>query len=209
MITKTQLHKSITQFTTYLHNEQGPELGSQRFQKTQGWVRYTSYMKQDKQHTIKYEASWSSSIAPFRIYIRAQLCPGRNAVSRRWTGWVWEIASWSWRLQKFTNHLRGIYGIHLKWIKQNRKISTCNRVDLESLGSWPTLCPKTSRANCRLDRGIISVYITNVVIRPTGRELGDKVIRSQGVRLQNMWMLHEILYFCLESQRWTFFFKQV
>ena len=37
------------------------------------------------------------------------------------------------------DHFRGIYKIYLKWIKQNRKMSTCNRLDLESLGSWPTI----------------------------------------------------------------------
>ena len=43
-------------------------------------------------------------------------------------------------LRRITDHSRGIYrGIYLEWIKQDRKMSTCNRVDLESLGSWPTL----------------------------------------------------------------------
>ena len=40
---------------------------------------------------------------------------------------------------KFTDHFRGTYRIYLKWTKQNRKMSTCNRLDLESLGSWPTI----------------------------------------------------------------------
>ena len=29
--------------------------------------------------------------------------------------------------------------IYLEWIKQNRKMSTCNRLDLESIGSWSTM----------------------------------------------------------------------
>ena len=41
--------------------------------------------------------------------------------------------------RKITDHSRGIYRIHLKWMKANRKMSTCNRLDLESLGSWPTI----------------------------------------------------------------------
>ena len=36
---------------------------------------------------------------------------------------------------KITDHLRGIYGVHLKLIKKNRKITTCNWLDLETLGS--------------------------------------------------------------------------
>ena len=29
--------------------------------------------------------------------------------------------------------------MYLKWMKQNWKMSTCNRLDLESPGSWPTM----------------------------------------------------------------------
>ena len=53
-----------------------------------------------------------------------------------------EFEKWSVEVQdfkKFTDHFRGIYRICLKWIKQNHKMSTCNQLDLESLGSWPTM----------------------------------------------------------------------
>ena len=36
---------------------------------------------------------------------------------------------------KITHQCRGIYGTYLTSIKKNRKMSTCNRVDLETLGS--------------------------------------------------------------------------
>ena len=36
---------------------------------------------------------------------------------------------------KITNHLRGLYGIHLNLIKENQKMSTCMWLDLETLGS--------------------------------------------------------------------------
>ena len=39
----------------------------------------------------------------------------------------------------FTDLFTGIYRIYLKWIKPNRNMSTCNRLDLELLGSWPTM----------------------------------------------------------------------
>ena len=55
---------------------------------------------------------------------------GKNRrLVKRWTDWVWEITSWSWRLQRITDHFRGICRIYLTWIKQNRKMSTCNRLD--------------------------------------------------------------------------------
>ena len=64
--------------------------------------------------------------------------------SERTGGWLQmnrlslRSAGWSSRLQRSTNHFRGIYRIHLKWINQNRTMLTCNRIDLESLGSWLT-----------------------------------------------------------------------
>jgi hypothetical protein len=45
-------------------------------------------------------------------------------------------------LKNFTNRLRGTYGTDLKLIEKNRKISMCNWLDLETLGSWPIM-PKT------------------------------------------------------------------
>ena len=56
---------------------------------------------------------------------------GEPAVSYRWTGGVWDF-------RRITYQFWKIYRIHLKWVKQNRKMSTWNRLDLEALGSWPT-----------------------------------------------------------------------
>ena len=46
--------------------------------------------------------------------------------------------------RKFTDRSGEIYGIYPKWMKAwNGKMSACNWLDLESLGSWPTsICPK-------------------------------------------------------------------
>jgi len=47
--------------------------------------------------------------------------------------------------RKITDHFRGIYIIYPSLIKENRRMSTCNRLDLQTLGSWPIkLCLKTS-----------------------------------------------------------------
>jgi hypothetical protein len=54
-----------------------------------------------------------------------------------WIGWVWEIIGWSLKLQEdYRSFQRNIY---LKWMKQNQKMSTCNWLYLESLGSWWTM----------------------------------------------------------------------
>ena len=37
--------------------------------------------------------------------------------------------------KKFTDHSRGIYTISLKLMKKDQKMSICNRLDLETLGS--------------------------------------------------------------------------
>ena len=47
-----------------------------------------------------------------------------------------EPVGWSSKLQEGYPTFRGIYRIHLKLIKKNRMISTCNRLELETLRSW-------------------------------------------------------------------------
>jgi hypothetical protein len=37
--------------------------------------------------------------------------------------------------RKITDHSRGIYRVYPKLIKENRRMSTCNRLDLQTLGS--------------------------------------------------------------------------
>jgi hypothetical protein len=39
--------------------------------------------------------------------------------------------------RRITDHFRGSYRIYPKLIKENRRMSTCNRLDLETLGSQP------------------------------------------------------------------------
>ena len=40
-----------------------------------------------------------------------------------------EVQDW----RKFTDHFRGIYRIYIQLMKKNRKLSTCNRLDLKTL----------------------------------------------------------------------------
>ena len=54
-----------------------------------------------------------------------------------------EFEKWPVKVQDFmktTHRFRGICKIYLKLIKKNRDITTCNRLDLETLGSWPVVC---------------------------------------------------------------------
>ena len=39
--------------------------------------------------------------------------------------------------RKITNHFRGTYKIYPNLIKENRRISTCNRLELQTLGFQP------------------------------------------------------------------------
>ena len=41
--------------------------------------------------------------------------------------------------KKITDHFRGIYRIYPNLIKENRRMSTCNRLDLQALGSQPVM----------------------------------------------------------------------
>ena len=50
--------------------------------------------------------------------------------------------------RKITHHLRRICGIFLNFIKKNWKIvTTCNQLDLETLGSWPIM-PRNLLGHC-------------------------------------------------------------
>ena len=69
------------------------------------------------------------------------LCPGRTGGELQMN----QLSSRNNRLKfqgfrRFTDHFRGIYGMYFIWRKhQNRKMLTCNQLDLESRGSWPTM----------------------------------------------------------------------
>jgi hypothetical protein len=41
---------------------------------------------------------------------------------------------------KITNHFRGMHRICPNLMKENRRMSTCNRLDLQTLGSQPIIC---------------------------------------------------------------------
>ena len=57
--------------------------------------------------------------------------------------WIWKTIGRRSRIQEIANHFRRIYAIFLKSIKNNRKMSTCNQLELECLGSW-SKCQKIS-----------------------------------------------------------------
>ena len=44
--------------------------------------------------------------------------------------------------KKITHHFRGIYRIYPNFMKENRRMSTCNRLDLQTVGSQPVIMPK-------------------------------------------------------------------
>ena len=44
--------------------------------------------------------------------------------------------------RQITDHFRGIYKIYLNLMKQNWRMSTCNRLNLQTLGSQPVVMPK-------------------------------------------------------------------
>ena len=67
----------------------------------------------------------------------------RPTATCKWTGWVWEITEWSSRLQEiywsFFKINKIIYEIYLKLVKKYQTITTCNQLDLETLGFWPMM----------------------------------------------------------------------
>jgi hypothetical protein len=49
--------------------------------------------------------------------------------------------------RKFTDHFRGICGIYFKLIKKNQKITSCDWLDLKTLGFVDQVCPKNLRGH--------------------------------------------------------------
>ena len=64
---------------------------------------------------------------------------GEPAVSYKWTGWVWEIPVEVQYCRNRTDHFRGVYRIYPNLIKEHRRMSTCNWLDLQTLGSQPIM----------------------------------------------------------------------
>ena len=48
---------------------------------------------------------------------------------------------------KIADRFRGIYELYPNLIKENRRMSTCNRLDLQTLGSQPIM-PKNLSNHC-------------------------------------------------------------
>ena len=51
--------------------------------------------------------------------------------------------------RKITDHVRGIYGIYPNLIKENLRMPTFNRFDLQTLGSRPIIMPKNLPGHCQ------------------------------------------------------------
>ena len=60
---------------------------------------------------------------------------GEPGVNYTWTCWVWEITIEVQDYMKITDYSRGIYRIYHNLIKGNWRMSTCRRLDLQTLGS--------------------------------------------------------------------------
>ena len=64
---------------------------------------------------------------------------GEPTVTYKWTGWVWKITGWSSRLLEINDHFKRIYTIYPILTKENQRMSTCNRLELQTLESQPIM----------------------------------------------------------------------
>lgn len=83
--------------------------------------------------------------------------------------------------RKIIHHFRGIYGIYLKLMKKTRTMdTTCNQLNLETLGFWPLMSrksPQTLISNSRWDMWyfhIVSVSAPDWVTYHNGTHLSDE-----------------------------------
>jgi hypothetical protein len=106
---------------------------------------HISVLAKNSDHRSFYKYFVQITIATFIGWLLKLGCFWTTCL-RRTGGWL-QMNRLSLRYNRFevrnfmrsTDRFRGIYGVYLKWIKPNGKMPTCNRFDLESLGSWPTM----------------------------------------------------------------------
>ena len=61
---------------------------------------------------------------------------------------VWEISGWSKTAGKLLIILEKFYRIYPNLIKENRSMSICNRLDLQTLGPQPVIMPRNLLDHC-------------------------------------------------------------
>ena len=65
---------------------------------------------------------------------------------------------------KITDHFRGIYRIYYPNLtKGNRRLSTCNRLDLQTLGSQPVMMPKNLPDHWLTSSGLAFIQLRYIV----------------------------------------------
>ena len=103
----------------------------------------------------------------FFLFVDNQMKWGELATRYRWTGWVWEITAEVQDFRESTNQFRGIY---LRIMKKNQKMSTCNQLDFETLGSQPIMSKSTRNTVCEGEKKahgnilylpLLTWYVTN------------------------------------------------
>ena len=111
---------------------------------------------------------------------------GEAAVSYKWTGW-------SWRLQKNYRSFRGIYRIkYPNSIKENWRMLTCNRLNLQTLGSQPVIMSK-NLPNCWSGYMLTSssldafIYLRNIPLDWTGKS--PEVLNVNRLFLELNWFI--------------------
>ena len=61
-------------------------------------------------------------------------------IGENWTDWVWEITGWSSRVEEnYRSFRRNLWNIPPNLRKEKRRMSICNRLDLQTLGSQPDM----------------------------------------------------------------------
>ena len=87
------------------------------------------------------------NLTPYKFVVKC-LFKSMNGENRQLTGWVWKTTGWSSRLHVNLPIInsRGIYRTFSGFRKENRGMSTCHQLDLQTLGSQPYMPRKNSRS---------------------------------------------------------------
>jgi hypothetical protein len=87
-------------------------------------------------------------------------------------------------LRGITDFFRETYGIYLKSIKKTQKITTCNRLDLETLGSSLNMF-KNLPGHCGRTRGRCKFF--GLCVGAVNRDCGELIYKAGGGRMVVGW----------------------
>jgi hypothetical protein len=127
---------------------------------------------------------------------------GELTTSYRWTDGAWEIAGWRFQdFKAFDHRVRGIYGIYLELIKNNRKIARFRPITFGNLHGHCLRCVLDDQLSCIAASRISNIILSSKPDRDQwleGIKIGTKPLPVIRVVLWNYYRGSQIFKYWLD-----------